>query len=322
MKKIIFTLAVAFYGYTASAQSYGNAYANSVYNKNYLDKSTDKYTANASTPRSNAISLEVSALMNVTADDYVAIFNITQIGPSATEVDSLVSRRINNFKKELERLNIPTEKVLTDMISLIPVFEIEVEKKLFSKTYNEVPKGFELMKNLHVHFKDPAVLDQLITAAAKNEIYDIVKVDYFIENTEAVYDQLRKKSIEVIQKKTAAFKDLGVNLDTIYHTFSEDKNVAFPADRYKSYQAYSSSSLEAIHKKKGVTTVKKPTTKYYSKLPSHKYDIIINETVVEPAVQFTYNLKITYIIKEKTPTTKKQFYIITDDGNLKLLDIQ
>jgi len=45
---------------------------------------------------------------------------------------------------------------------------------LFSKTYTEVPKGFEMQKNLHIKFNDENLLDDIMTFAANNEIYDFI----------------------------------------------------------------------------------------------------------------------------------------------------
>ncbi len=44
--------------------------------------------------------------------------------------------------------------VFTDMLSFVPVYEIETTRKLFSKTYQEVPAGFEIQKNIHIRFTD------------------------------------------------------------------------------------------------------------------------------------------------------------------------
>ena len=72
---------------------------------------------------------------------------------TAVAVDSMVNIRYNGFCKDLSKAGIQKENIFLDMISLVPVFEMQVEKKLFSKTYNEVPVGFKLEKNIHVHYK-------------------------------------------------------------------------------------------------------------------------------------------------------------------------
>ncbi len=77
----------------------------------------------------------------------------------------------------------PDGDIYVDMVNFFPKYEYDVSKKLFSKkTYTEIPKGFELQKNIHIRYTAPALLDRIVTAAARQEIYDIVKVDYFVKD--------------------------------------------------------------------------------------------------------------------------------------------
>ncbi|MBK9515021.1 MAG: SIMPL domain-containing protein [Flavobacteriales bacterium] len=129
----------------------------------------------------NMLVLEVNAMMNMKADSYLAIFHITQLGQSAEEADSLMNARIDGFTQRVKEHGVKEKDVFPDMLSFVPVYEIETTRKLFSKTYQEVPAGFEIQKNIHVRFTDARILDRLVTAAAKEEIYDLVKVDFFVE---------------------------------------------------------------------------------------------------------------------------------------------
>ncbi len=101
---------------------------------------------------SNSIRIDLKALQNVKASSYTAIFNISQIGETAEEANRLLNERITNVKQKLIQNNISEDQFVVDVISFIPNYEIEVEKKLFSKKYNEVPKGFELQVNIHIQF--------------------------------------------------------------------------------------------------------------------------------------------------------------------------
>ncbi len=262
----------------------------------------------------------VNALMNVKADSYLAIFNLTQTGATAKEVNDLVNTKINGFKKELEVNNISGSDIFTDIISLVPVYEYEIEKKLFSKTYTEVPQGFEMQKNIHIKFTDENLLDDIITSAANNEIYDFIKLEYFVENNDDKYSKIRAKSVEYMLKKNETFKDLGIDLDTVYHIISEQSSVVYPIDRYEGYQAFTGTSLEAV-KRKSVTKVRKPKTMFYNKLPYHKYDIVINPAILEPAVQFTYSLTLKYVIKDPVKKVDKEFILVTPEGIVRTLKI-
>lgn len=325
MKKISMTIAAVLAMYTMYGQASGNvlSYSNSTHNLNYYNKSLDDYVASAAQPVRNSFYLEVNAMENVKADSYLAIFNISQIGATAQITDSLVNHRIAKFKKQLDKNQVETIEVVTDMLTFLPAYEVEVEKKLFSKSYNEVPIGFELQKNIHIHFKDINQLDKIITSAAMSEVYDLVKVDYFVENTEEIYNRLRERAIKQINAKAEDFKKLGISLDSLKIAFSEDKNVAFPLDRYKTYNMQGSVTMEALKRKKGVTKAQKKSSKYYSKIPHHKYDIIINPAMAEPGVQYTYNFKILFTMKQKVSKVikKKEYYILSNDGQLQQLKI-
>lgn len=267
----------------------------------------------------NEMIFTVNALMNTKADSYLAIFNITQTGPTAKEADLLVNAKIDGLKKELSLLNITDIQIFTDMISLVPVYEYEMEKKLFSKTYTEVPQGFEMQKNIHIQFKNESLLDKIITSAANNEIYDFIKLEYFVDNNSQKYSELRDAAVKYMKLKIENFKQLGINLDTIYHIISEKSSVVYPIDRYESYQAFTGTSMEAM-KNKIVVAVRKPKTMFYNKLPYHKFDIVLNPAILEPAVQFTYSLTLKYVIKEEKKV-QKEFILVTPEGIVKTLKI-
>ena len=81
----------------------------------------------------NVLLLEVNAMMNVKADSYLAIFHLNQIGQTAEETDSLMNGRINGLLDRLERDKIRTANFFVDMLSFVPVFELEESRKLFSR---------------------------------------------------------------------------------------------------------------------------------------------------------------------------------------------
>jgi uncharacterized protein YggE len=200
----------------------------------------------------NSMTFEVNGLFNRKADAYLAIFNMTQVGENASVANDLLNTRYQNFVNEVAAAGVKPEDIFLDMVSQVPIYELEVTKKFFSKTYNEVPKGFELQKNIHVKFNKGEVLDKILTAAAKHEIYDLIKVDYFVENTSAVYETLRDSVIAYAKRKTNDYKQLNVNLDTVYRVLTEQTSVTFPIDRYSKYQPASSSSIESVGKKSGL----------------------------------------------------------------------
>lgn len=268
----------------------------------------------------NEVLIEVNGLMNVVADNYVAVFNAVQVAETADSADQILNRRIARFQKKLREIGIPEADVKTDMISFVPRYELQPENKVFSKTYNEIPSGFEMQKNVFVRYKNSSKLDEIVSAAALSEIYDLVKVDYFIPNVQKSLDSLRAKCLQEIKTKVKSFSTLGIKLDTLRKTVSDNFQVVYPQTRYFSYQAFSRPSL-AVAKKKSASApsyneAQKTVSRFYSQVSYDQYDIVINPVITEPVVQLSYTVSIKYFLKDEEKA-KNNYYILTPTGDLK-----
>lgn len=281
------------------------------------------------TPRSNVF-IDVKALQNVQATTYTAIFNVSQIGPTADSTNLLINQRVDNIKSALKTVGITEDDFAVDVISFIPNYEIEVQKKLFSKTYTEVPNGFELQQNLHIQFTKTNQFETILTACAKSEIYNLVKVDYYIENIAEVYKNLQTKLLKLIEDKKTYYKILGFDLANYNIAIADDQYCYFPKDFYQSYQAFNSVSFEAIKKKKGVTTAKKQTSYYYQPLSYENYDVVVNPSILEPVVQIGINIRLQYTPKPKEvkqeplvkTEVKHKYYVVSPNGTLDIKALQ
>jgi hypothetical protein len=272
---------------------------------------------------STSVIINVKALQNIKATSFTAVFNLSQIGETADEANELINERIDAVKAALVSEGITKESIVIDVISFVPVYDIEVEKKIFSKKYNEIPKGFELQQNIHIRFTKTSQFEAILTACAKNEIYNLVKVDYYIDNIAKVYKDLQNSLLKVIEEKKEFYKLLGFDLVDYNVAIADSKYCFFPKDFYQSYQAYNSISFEAIKKKKGLTKVKKQTSYYYEPLSFGDYDVVINPSILEPVIQVGMNIKLQYTPKPKedqkseTKTEiKPVYYLVSPNGKI------
>lgn len=238
----------------------------------------------------NMLVLEVNAMMNMRADSYLAIFHVVQLGQSAEEADSLMNERVEGMLARVRKHGVKEDDIFTDMLSFVPVYEIEATRKLFSKTYQEVPAGFEIQKNIHIKFRDARILDKLVTAAAKEEIYDLVKVDYFVDRQSACYDTLRIFANKLMQQKLDHFAKLGLKVEESHRNAAEQNGAHFPLDRYAAYQSRVQTSLNSRRRGQVVNDVRKPSSFFYNKVPYGRFDIVLHAEITEPPVQYTYNL--------------------------------
>ena len=274
------------------------------------------------------ITLDVKALNNVIADSYTAVFNVIQIGETSEETNNLMKERIAKIKSELLSKGIYEKDFVIDVISFVPVYETVVEKKLFSKKYNEVPKGFELQQNIHIKFTKVNQFEKILSACADNEIYNLVKVDYFINDIQAVYKNLRIAILKVLKEKQQFYSDLGFDLKIYTPTIADTKYCYFPREFYKNYQAFNSISLEALNKKRGVLSAKKQTSYYYDPISYKDYDVVINPSIVEPVIQVGMEIKLQYSPKPEEPkpiekeVIKNKYFVISNDGAINIKELK
>jgi len=313
MKNILCLTSAFFFQFTLAQFSGNINYQNQVrYQENNIS---------INVPVDNHIVISIKGMANVKADKYVAIFSLTQVAETADEVNSLIDKRLNTALNQI-KINTGIETYV-DMVSFVPVYQYAVEKKIFSrKTYNEVPTGFELKKNLHIQFSDPSQLNEFISVLSKNEIYDLVRVDYFANSLETIKKDLMNKAKIALQEKVKNYETLlGESFANSEKSINDGFQVKLPTEMYKSYEAYNSSSL-ALTKLANVNQANKSTTLYYQPVFDKEFDFVINPTILEPVIQVMYEVKLV-INKEKKDVNKesKSYILITPNGEMRDLNI-
>jgi uncharacterized protein YggE len=308
--------------YNMSADMANYQYNNYNYQQN---PNANRGAATNAYPQDDQFSIKVNGLMNAVATNYVAVFNIVQLGLTAKSTDSTMNSTIEEFKTNLQKIGVDTSDIKTDMISFVPKFGYQTDKKIFSKKYNEVPDGFELEKNIYVRFKKSSALDGILSAAASAEIYDLVKVDYFLPNAQKLIDSLRLRCLLEVRSRVKSYEIVGMQLDTMKKTIADNFTTIFPETRYYSYSAFSRPSFSLLKRKATdqpfVNEYDKPISRYYNQVDYDSYDIILNPVITEPVIQLSYTIEVKYFLKKEQPAVKpkKIYYIINKDGDAKQL---
>ncbi|MFK8038598.1 MAG: SIMPL domain-containing protein [Crocinitomicaceae bacterium] len=315
MKKLITSLLTLTLSTALTAQVSGNInYQNKV---RYADNNIS-----VNFPSGNDLYITVKGLTNVKADSYVAIFNLSQTGKTAKEVNNLIDERVNKGLAVVK--GIKSVETYVDMISFVPIYEFQVERKIFSKkTYNEIPSGFEVKKNIHVKYTDPNLLNNIIASLADAEIYDLVRVDYFSNKIDSVKQALMVKAKEVLGSKMKRYQSiLTVNFDTYEKQLADAFKVVLPTEMYKSYQAYSNSSLR-LKRQANVKHIQKSNTLFYQPILDKEFDFVVNPTIIEPVIQVMYEIvvRVTKVKKVMPKSIKptKEYMLVTPNGEVKSL---
>ena len=299
---------------TCTAQNSGNInYINGV---RYPDQNIE-----IAFPGGKNLLATVTGMANVKADSCVAIFSLVQTGKTIEEVNILMDARINQSVEQI--MSKTNTRVYIDMVSFVPVYEWEIDKKIFSKrTYNEVPAAFELKKNLHIKYSNPNDLNTIITILSAAEIYDLVRVDYFSNHIEEIKKELMTKARTMIQEKIKTYQLLlNLKIDTLEKQLTDGFKAMLPVEMYRSYQAYNSSSLKATQAK-AINQADKSTTLYYQPVIDKEFDFVINPIVFEPVIQVMYEIKLNVMLeKEKPVPQQKEYILLTPNGDLKNISL-
>lgn len=333
MRRMIFLILLAAgMQTTAWSQARGNYDYRDLSNVNFVHAAVQQQQGRmmAQIRGDNDLEIRIRGLSNCTADSYLAIFTLAQVGKNQEETDRLMSQRISAVREGLKASELKAD-LFIDMISFLPIYEMEESKKLFSKsTYHEIPRGFELKKNLHFQYRDPAVLDQLVTLCASQDIYDLVRVDYFIDDVEAKKRALIAKADEHIQKKLERYANM-MNLDLSDYTrkMAEAFAMYYPIEQYRSYTTYQSNSLNKSISTGETKTTQQTVAQFFLPRMSKEYDYVINNTMLEPVIQIEYELVIRLTPKPKEvappppPAPKevvkieKEIWYLTPTGEMK-----
>lgn len=211
--------------------------------------------------------IESNVMVNVKPDSFVAVFGFDRLGSTSENSNEQVNTVFSNFKKSLATLGITEEDIFIDFITQ-------------TTTTVEQTRAFQTKKTIAVRYKNRNLFEKIVTLAAANSIYDLIKVDYIVSDFNKIRPQLFEEASKVVLSKYEKYTSLfGVKL-TPKGLESEIYSAFYPGERYVNYQR----------------------SFYYQPLSQTAFDKVISPVGIEPLVQFTLYLRMVY----DTETSAKQ----------------
>ncbi|PYP86471.1 MAG: hypothetical protein DMF61_13390 [Blastocatellia bacterium AA13] len=248
-------------------------------------------------PTATSMFIEASVLMNVKADEYVAVFGIAEECAAIPDCGKKLDARIGEFTTELKRMGIGSNDTYVDFAAQNKIYGYAVEGSIAK----EKLVGFELKKNIAVHYKDKGLLDQLVIGASRAQIFDLIKVDYIVADQSAIQDRLMEEAMKIINRKTVRYEKLsGIKLLPPAQVYAERPSTYYPTEMYDSYVASESEEISPDYYRQRYTiqSARKSRTFFFNPLGADGFDYVINPVVIEPVVQFTLYLKVKYEIDQ------------------------
>ncbi len=248
-------------------------------------------------PSETSMFIEANVLINVKADEYVAVFSVTQEGETPALCSQKMDATILELTGALKQLGIGKDDLFVDFVAQNRTYGFEV----MGDIARERLVGFELKKNILIHYQDKSLLDKFVLAAARSQIFDLVKVDYIIKDIDGVHDQLMEEASRIVNQKIARYeKLLGIKLQPPAQVYAEKAAIYYPTEMYGSYRAFESEAMDsnAARQKYMIQAARKSRTVFYDGLDANGFDEVINPIVVEPVIQCTLFLKVKYEIAQ------------------------
>jgi uncharacterized protein YggE len=244
-------------------------------------------------PNATSSYVDAGILLNQAADSYVAVFSIASDGATPADCGAKSAATLKALTAELAPLGIAAADLAVDWVAQTKVYGYELEGNILQ----EKLVGYELKENVAVPYRDAAMLEGMTLAAARAQVFDLVKVDYVVKDLAAVHERLMAAASDVIRAKVASYeKLLGIKLVPPVQILAERSAVYYPARLYDNYSAQETEAVGSTSDRQRYTIhgARKSTTFFYNGLDGDGFDTVINPVVTAPQVQFTLYLKLKY----------------------------
>lgn len=290
MKKAFLIFGLLFF---VNSVCFAQESGNRIYgNQGYSQNKRNPPLGDGNLMSSGNFQIEASVLLNIKPDSFVAVFGVAQSAQGADESNTKVNTQIDEFTKNLSGLGITKSDIYVDFITQNRIYDFEVK----GDVAQQFLQGFETKKTIAVKYKSRDLFEKILSAAAKAQIFDLIKVDYIVSDFDSVREKLFDEATKVIKQKEVRYRTAFDMTMKAIGLAVEKYDAFYPAERYENYQAYESGSAQNTSYNNGKTFVylRKGSTFFYEPLNGNKFDRIINPIGIEPTVQFTVYLQVQY----------------------------
>jgi uncharacterized protein YggE len=287
MKKTVLSLFISGF---CCLSAFGQESGNSIYNQASPRTSPKTGVVN----NNGDLIIDAYVLLNAAPEEFIAVFGAAQEAPTAVESNQKVNSQIEDFLSAAERLGVKRGDTFVDFITQNRVYNFSTDSDNVNR---ERLAGFETKKTISVRYKDRALFEKLVTAAARASIFDLIKVDYIINDMGTIRQRLFEAAVSAVRQKEENYtRALGIVLKR-NALLQETYDTHFPRERYQIYTAFESGAVDTSYNSNSRTIrERKSRTAYLEPLDRSIFDAVINPTGVEPMVQCTLYLRINYTV--------------------------
>ena len=279
----------------AQAQISGNqVYGKNNYNGNNYNQESLPNNSKVSI-NDNVLSVSVKILLNKKADGFVMTLGLNEEDETVAGCSKKITARITGFIEKMKSLGVKKENVYIDFISQTKIYDFEVN----GMNSEQIEKGFEIKKNIIVSTSNVNSLEKIIALASDFEIHDVIKVEYYNNETDAIHNSLFDEALVLAEaKKIRYMKAFGKRIIGT-PTATEEFATVFPKTQYNTYQAFETAEIQTNYNNRSPYLKKiarKNKTFYYDGISSAGFDKVINPNQTEVGIQYVMTITMHYKI--------------------------
>ena len=277
-------------GQISGNQVYGkNNYNGNNYNQESLPNNS-KVSIN-----DNVLSVSVKILLNKKADGFVMTLGLNEEDETVAGCSKKITARITGFIEKMKSVGVKKENVYIDFISQTKIYDFDVN----GMNSEQIEKGFEIKKNIIITTSNANSLEKLIALASDFEIHDVIKVEYYNNETDAIHNSLFDEALVLAEaKKIRYMKAFGKRIIGT-PTATEEFATVFPKTQYNTYQAFETAEIQTNYNNRSPYLKKiarKNKTFYYDGISSAGFDKVINPNQTEVGIQYVMTITMHYKI--------------------------
>lgn len=288
MKKALFTLFIVVLGAVSTlGQESGN--------RNYNPNSGQRASPNTGLIGNGGDQfVEAYVLLNAAPDEFIAVFGVAQEAPTAAESNQKVNARIEQLLNAAEKLGVNRASTFVDFITQNRIYDFVPST---NNTIRETVSGFQTKKTVAIRYKERPMLEKLLAAATQASIFDLIKVDYAINDMGKIRSRMFEEAVRIIKQKEESYvRSLGLAMRR-HSILQETYNTHYPAELYQTYTAYESGAVDTNYESTTrVVRERKSSTSFLEPLDRSAFDAVINSIDIEPMVQCTLYMKVKYTV--------------------------
>lgn len=252
------------------------------------------------------IMLDGVAETRVKATEIRIVLAITAEGETAKICRQTVDATSDRLRGSWTELGIPPQKITSDFIAVLPVYEWatrkEAEKAAFAENaLVEKRTGFRMQTNLHVIAKSETEAQAVINRAFDQGVTDIIAFDYWSRELDKVKQETRERAVKAALDKATMLLGLAFDNPKPRPINVQEKTVVhYPASLYHSFTNSQEQTLTPRwNDNRPFIAAPRPKNTYYRGLVIDA-DVRPTEPAMNPEISVVATVRLYY----ESPSTK------------------